>query len=213
LAHGGLEWKQGGWHSRDPEKHYSGKLLWEAEKLYAMIRELQPEVILNDRAASYGDWQGDFSTLEKRIGAFNTQRPWETCDTLCDSWSYTPNDRMKSLRACVQLLVSCAVGDGNLLLNEGPRAQGSLEPRAVRRLKEVGQWLDQYGESIYGTRGGPFPYGEWGGCTQRGNKIYVHVLNWTEDEVELPPLQRRILSSRGLTASQVKVDSWGILRC
>jgi alpha-L-fucosidase len=206
LAHGGLEWKQGGWHSRDPEKHYSGKPLWEAEKLYAMIRELQPEVILSDRAASYGDWQGDFTTPEGRVGAFNTQRPWETCHMLCTSWGYKTNDRMKSLRTCVQLLVGCAVGDGNLLLNQGPRAEGSFEPRAVRRLKEVGRWLDQFGESIYGTRGGPFPSDDWGGCTHRGSRIYVHVLNWTEDVVVLPPLQRKIVSSRALTASRVEVD-------
>jgi alpha-L-fucosidase len=76
----------------------------------------------------------------------------------------------------------------------------------VQRLKEVGEWLGQYGESIYGTRGGPFPSAAWGGCTWRGNQVYMHVLDWPEDYVQLPPTPHRIVSSRSLTGSQVKVD-------
>jgi len=206
LGLGGLEFGEGGWHTRDRAKHYEGRPLWEAEKLYAMIRELQPGVIMNDRAASHGDWQGDFSTPEQRIGAFETQRPWESCMTLCTSWGYRTNDTMKSLGTVLQLLVRAAVGDGNLLLNVGPTAAGIIEPRQVQRLKEVGEWLGQYGESIYGTRGGPFPSAAWGGCTWRGNQVYVHVLDWPEDYVQLPPTPHRIVSSRSLTGSQVKVD-------
>ena len=113
---------------------------------------------------------------------------------------------MKSLRTCIQLLVKVAVNDGNLLLNVGPTASGSIEPRQVTRLRETGAWLSEFGRSIYGTRGGPFPSGAWGGCTKDGNRIYVHVLDWLEDFVQLPPLARKILSSRSLTAREATVQ-------
>ncbi|MGD0579871.1 MAG: alpha-L-fucosidase, partial [Bryobacteraceae bacterium] len=209
LGLGGLEFGPGGWRTRDSkwpqDKHYAGKPLWEPHELYAMIRNLQPDILINDRAASPGDWQGDFSTPEGRVGAFNTQRPWETCSTLGTSWGYMPNDHMKSFRTCIQLLVQVAVNDGNLLLNVGPTALGPIEPRQVARLKELGGWLHNFGESIYGTRGGPIPSGNWGGCTYRGSQIYVHVLDWPEETVELPGLRQKILQSRSLTARDVDV--------
>jgi len=172
-----------------------------------MIRELQPGIVMNDRAGSLGagEWQGDFSTPEGKVGEFNVDRAWETCDKLCSGWGWEPDDPMKSLRTCIQLLVKVAVNDGNLLLNVGPTASGSIEPRQVTRLKETGAWLSEFGESIYGTRGGPFPSGPWGGCTRRGNRIYVHVLDWPEDFVQLPPMARKIVNSRGLTAREATV--------
>ena len=76
--------------------------------------------------------------------------------TICQQWAWKPNDRMKSLKECIQTLVRVAGGDGNLLFNVGPMPDGRIEPRQVDRLKEMGDWLRKYGESIYGTRGGPF---------------------------------------------------------
>ena len=211
LGLGGLEYGSNGWRSRDTkwpqQKHYSGKPLWEPQKLYAMIRELQPEIMMNDRAGSLaaGEWQGDFSTPEGKVGEFNVDRAWETCDKLCTGWGWEPDDAMKSLRTCIQLLVKVAVNDGNLLLNVGPAASGLIEPRQVTRLRDTGAWLSQFGESIYGTRGGPFPSGAWGGCTHRGNRIYVHVIDWIEDYVQLPPIARKIVGSRSLTAREATV--------
>ena len=153
LAFGGLEYWGGKWHSRDPKQHYAGKPLWEPEKLYRMIRQLQPKIVMNDRAGSPGvDWGGDFHTPERKIGQFDTERPWETCDVLAESWGYVPNEPIRSLRNCIQLLVQAAVNDGNLLLNVGPKPDGAIEERYIRRLKEVGAWLRRYGESIYLTR-------------------------------------------------------------
>ena len=178
------------------------------EKLYAMIRELQPGIMMNDRAGNLGigEWQGDFTTPEGKVGEFNVDRAWETCDKLCTGWGWEPDDAMKSLRTCIQLLVKVAVNDGNLLLNVGPTAPGSIERRQVARLRDIGTWLSQYGGSVYGTRGGPVPSGPWGGCTHRDNRIYVHVIDWPEDFVQLPPLARRILSSRSLTAREATVQ-------
>lgn len=219
LGFGGAEFggSAPGWHGRDtqwPQKnHFKGPPLWEPEKLYAMIRTLQPKLVMNDRAGSPGvDWRGDFGTPEGRIGEFNTTRPWETCDTLAGSWGYTRNAPLRSFRDCVQMLVKCATRDGNLLLNVGPTADGEIEARQVRRLSEVGRWLDRYGESIYATRGGPIPPQRWGGVTHRGKRIYVHVTDWTEDEILLPPIKQKITSSHALTckSAEVKVGGDGL---
>ena len=101
--------------------------------------------------------RGDYDTPEQTIGKMQTDRPWETCMTICQQWAWKPNDTMKSLKECLQTLVKVVCGDGNLLFNVGPMPDGRIEPRQVERLKEMGQWLAKYGESIYGTRGGPFP--------------------------------------------------------
>jgi alpha-L-fucosidase len=76
--------------------------------------------------------------------------------TICRQWAWKPNDPMKSLKECIQTLVRVVGGDGNLLFNVGPMPDGRIEPRQVERLLEMGDWLNRYGQSIYGTRGGPF---------------------------------------------------------
>jgi alpha-L-fucosidase len=82
---------------------------------------------------------------------------------------------------------------------------GEIEPRQVAVLKEVGIWLKSYGESIYGTRGGPYRNGGWGGSTRRGNIVYLHILKWSDDRLTLPPLPAKIKKSRALNGGTVKV--------
>jgi len=131
---------------------------WDSENLFRMIRRLQPHIIINNRAGL----PADHDTPEQRIGKFQTDRPWETCMTICRQWAWKPNDQMKSLKQCIQTLVWVVGGDGNLLFNVGPMPDGRIEPRQVERLKEMGDWLKKYGHTIYGTRGGPFKNGTWG---------------------------------------------------
>jgi len=168
---------------------------WDSEKLVAMIRELQPGVIINNRSGL----PEDYDTPEQQIGRFQTDRAWETCMTLGQQWAWKPDDGIKSLQECVDTLVRCAGGDGNLLLNVGPMPTGQIEPRQAQRLREIGDWLKQSGESVYGTRGGPFRPAPWGASTHKGNTIYLHVLNWPQDTVTLPPIQQKVLGSSILT--------------
>lgn len=183
---------------------------WKAKELNQMARELQPGIVINNRS---GRRQfGDYLTPEGRIGEMNTTTPWETCDTLAGYWGWKPNGMMRSLRECIALLVRVVTGDGNLLLNVGPRPDGSIEPEQVQRLKEIGQWLACYGESIYQTRGGPIPNGPWGGCTWKGNKLYVHVLEWKRDTVRLPLANAAVKRIFCLTGQQaVSREEAGIL--
>ena len=91
------------------------------------------------------------------------------------------------------MLAGCATGDGNLLLDVGPNALGEIPADQAGRLREMGGWMRKNGESIYGTRGGPFHNGVWGGSTYEGNKVYLHVFKWDGDRRVLPPLKARIV--------------------
>jgi alpha-L-fucosidase len=112
---------------------------------------------------------------------------------------------MKSLKQCLDALIRCAGGDGNLLFNVGPMPTGEIEPRQVARLKEMGDWLRQYGESIYGTRGGPVPPQSWGCTTWKRNTIYVHILDWPTDALRLPAMGKKIVSSSVLSGGKAEV--------
>lgn len=102
------------------------------------------------------------------------------------------------------MLVRVVTGDGNLLLNVGPKPDGSLEAEEVARLKEIGAWLGANGESIYGTRGGPLANGAWGGTTWKANRLYVHVIEWRRNFVSLPKTAARRMQVRSLTAASVE---------
>jgi alpha-L-fucosidase len=112
---------------------------------------------------------------------------------------------MKSLKQCIDTLVRIVGGDGNLLFNVGPMPDGRIEPRQVLRLKEMGNWLEKYGQSIYATRGGPFKPGGWGASTYKGNTIYVHVLNWQGETLTLPPIPKKIIARSVMTGGTAKV--------
>jgi alpha-L-fucosidase len=100
--------------------------------------------------------------------------------------------------------VQTAGGDGNLLFNVGPMPNGEIEPRQVGRLREIGSWLTENGESIYGTRGGPFLPAKWGCSTHKDNKIYVHVLQWRGNRLRLPALDKKITSATLMNGSAVE---------
>ena len=174
---------------------------WDSVNLFKMIRRLQPRVIINNRAGL----PADHDTPEQRIGKFQIDRPWETCMTICRQWAWKPNDQLKSLKQCIQTLVRVVGGDGNFLFNVGPMPDGRIEPRQVERLKEMGEWLKQYGHTIYGTRGGPFKPGAWGASTNKGNSIYVHVLNWSDDRLILPAIPKKIIGGDLITGGKVRI--------
>jgi alpha-L-fucosidase len=175
---------------------------WNAPKLIQMIRELQPGALVNNRCGL----PADFDTPEQRIGSFNRERPWETCMTIGRQWAWKPNDQIKSLEECIQTLVQVVGGDGNLLFNVGPMPDGRIEPRQVERLRDMGRWLKHYGESIYGTRGGPLKPGPAGVSTCRGNNVYLHILNWPEDGVPLPTIPREVVKHAVLTGGHATLE-------
>ena len=170
-----------------------------------LVRRLQPDITINDRT---GDG-GDYDTPEQRLGGFNLDRPWESCMTISahNAWAWGgPEDGVKPLSACLRMLISGAGGDGNVLLNVGPRPDGKIDPEQASRLREVGEWLAQYGESIYGTRGGPFKPGRWGVSTRKANRIYIHAYAFDGDKLQLPAIPAKITAARLVAGGTVGFD-------
>jgi alpha-L-fucosidase len=176
------------------------------------IRKLQPDILVNNRTGA----KGDFDTPEQRVGSFQNTRPWETCMTIGRQWAWKPNDEVKSLEQCLQSLIRSAGGDGNLLFNVGPKPDGTIEPLQVERLKEMGKWLEKYGYTIYGTRGGPFKPTDWGVSTRKGNKIYLHILKWSGDrpKIILPDLGMEIkncVMAQGGQVNYIKENGMNVI--
>jgi alpha-L-fucosidase len=176
---------------------------WDAEKLVKMIRELQPGVIINNRAGL----PEDLDTPEQTIGHFDRKRAWETCMTMGDQWAYKPKDNVKPADKCIEILIRCAGGDGNLLLNIGPTPLGDFEPPYLANLKTIGEWMKKYSETIYGTRGGPYMPGKWGASTCRDNKVYLHLMREMKpgEKVVLPALKATIKGNTVLTGGKATV--------
>lgn len=192
---------------------------WDAPRLIAMMRRLQPNLVINNRAGI----PADYDTPEQRIGIFQNKRPWETCATVGSQWAYKPDDKLRSLEECLRGLVCCAIGDGNLLFNVGPRPDGLIEESHAARLRAMGAFLKKYGESIYATRGGPFVAPDerkrpprargfvlaegnwWGGSTYKRNTIYLHILRWPADTISLPAIQRKVVRHSVLTGGMATV--------
>jgi len=170
-----------------------------------MVRQLQPDILINDRT---GDG-GDYGTPEQSIGGFNNKHPWESCMTISahNAWAWGGSgDGVKSLAQCLEMLIGCAGGDGNMLLNVGPTPLGEIAPEQAGRLKEMGQWMEKYGESIYGTRGGPYKPTKALVSTHKDDVIYVHVRQWNDETISLPPLPAKVLSAEVLGGGSVKAE-------
>ena len=179
------------WFDGDWEKPWTQEY---AVGIYNYLKHLDPNLIVNNRLGK-GDHTemtsasvGDYATPEQKIGALNMKDPWETCMTICNQWAWKPNDKMKSLQECIQTLAKTSGGNGNLLFNVGPMLDGRMEARQIQRLKEMGDWLKIYGESIYNTKGGPYSPNDTFATTRKGNKLFVHVFSNKPGALRLPAM-------------------------
>ncbi|MCC7230090.1 MAG: alpha-L-fucosidase [Fimbriimonadaceae bacterium] len=185
---------------------------WEAPYTEAMAKDLReflfklkPDLVVNNRVGKKSS-DGDYDTPEQTIGSFQRGRAWETCMTLCQQWAWKPNDKLKSLDEVIRIVVQTVTGDGNLLLNVGPTPEGEIEARQAERLRELGAWLRKYGQSIYGTRGGPYMNGKWGGATCNGKTVYLHLLDWDGQSIQFKPLPAKVLRFRSLSGERIHVE-------
>ena len=133
--------------------------------------------------------------------------------TMNHSWGYNKgDDDWKSLRTCVEYLVTAAGGGGNYLLNIGPKADGSIPPQSVRALKGVGDWLSRNGEAIYGSDRAQMEmmFNIWGRWTRKGRTAYLHVFAWPGAEIAIGGLRTKVTSARLLaTGEDVKFSQKG----
>ena len=196
-------WYDGAWpHSAEA---------WQSAKLNAMVRKLQPHIIINNRS----QLPEDLDTPEQHITSSDPGRAWESCMTMNDHWGYCAgDDNWKSATQLIRNLVHCVSGGGNYLLNVGPKRDGTIPAESVKRLKEIGAWMKVNGESIYGCSRAPFGGGTAGPTTAKGNTVYLHVYYWPGEEICLPDVQPRITSARLLaTGQRVKVVQEGNRLC
>lgn len=181
---------------------------WRAPELVAMIRELQPAALVNDRLG-LGERGvnplADFYTREQPSEMnvampFEQQKPypWEACMTIGDYWQFHINDtRYKSVPELVWILVDVVSRGGNLLLNVGPDPDGVIPAPLVERLEGIGEWMDANSESIYGTMRSPvqgLPANMR--CTTQGKRLYLHLQSPEAGEtISLPGLERGITTA------------------
>lgn len=202
-------WLDGWWDQNPDQKdwlkfsNYSIKgIHWHLEKTYRKIHEIKPYLLIGNNHHVPPFKGEDFQMFEKDLPGENTigfnytgigELPLETCETINGSWGFRLNDRKyKSVKALVRYLVNAAGRNANFLLNVGPMPNGRIQPEFVQRLTVVGKWLKKNGETIYGTRGGPFVPGYWGVSTQKGDNVYLHILKRENETLALPRPPKRI---------------------
>jgi len=184
------------WDSREP--------LYDQANTYALVKRSQPKIVIDNRldlGIDDNDTKimspfADYYSPEQHIGAYDDLRPWETCMTLGTQWSWKPGDTIKTAGEVIRILARTVGGDGNLLLDVGPMPDGRIEPRQVEVLNQIGVWLKSTGDSIYGTRGGPFKPGDYGASTRKGRTIYLHVFTWPDGPLKLPRIPANIVSAK-----------------
>lgn len=163
--------------------------------MYAYLRGLKNDILINNRVdkgrkgmegTTLGNqFAGDYATPEQRIGEFDFENPWETCMTICQQWAWKPNDKMKSLDESLHTLIRTIGGGGNLLYNVGPMLDGRFEQRQVDMLQQMGRWIEEHEEAIYGTKGGPYIPNENYVSTRKGRSIFIYLLNQELKELNL----------------------------
>ena len=183
-------WFDGIWDRRSAD--------WHLREQYDLIHTIQPSCLIGNnhhRQAREGE---DFQIFERDLPGENkagfskgqvvsNNLPLETCQTMNGMWGYKVADQnYKSTEFLIQYLVSIACKGANLLLNIGPQPNGELPATALTRLKEMGEWLRKYGDSVYGTTAGDIQKQEWGVTTRKGNRLFIHIFDLKEKELQLP---------------------------
>lgn len=183
-----LYWFDGDWEFSSEE--------WDAPGIVNMLREYNPDVIVNSRIAG----SGDYATPELGVPVTKpADRWWETCMTMNDSWGFRKNDTdFKSPDTVIRMLVDCMSLGGNLLLDIGPRADGTIPQEEIALLKELGRWTSKHEEAVYATRAG-IPAGHVQAYTtlnKAGDVLYVYFPYTPNESLEIKGLKTKIKKIR-----------------
>lgn len=211
-------WFDGHWDQldNDTDKSQQPKIDWKYQEIYDLIHRLQPQALIGNNHHLTPLPGEDFQMFEKDLPGENkgglsgqavSKLPLETCETINNSWGFNITDRtFKSTKEIIQLLVKAAGYGTNLLLNVGPMPDGNVQPEFVVRLKEVGDWLKQNGQTIYGTKAGFIKPQDWGAITETETTAFVHILSKNADRIFFQ-VPYNIESARFLKNNQpVKVE-------
>ena len=183
-----LWWFDGDWEHNAEE--------WDVETLKSNLLKSNPNVIFNSRL----NGNGDYETPEIGVPVQRPDSPfWELCVTINDSWGYQKNDQhYKTPMQVIDLLVDCISKGGNLLLDIGPKADGTIPDEQITVLQELGKWTRKHKKAIYGTRKG-IPYDHfYGPSALSKNKqiLYLYVRDIPKDgNIVLKGISNRINSA------------------
>jgi len=193
-------WFDGWWDQQVKRPGRETHVDWRLTETYDLIHRLQPQALIGNNHHEAPFEGEDFQMFERGVPGkdkyskanFVSELPLETCDTMNGSWGYNSTDtRFKSSKPLIRYLVLTAGYNANFLLDIGPMPTGEIQPEFVERLEEIGRWMQEYGETIYGTRGGPMPPQQWGVTTRKDSKVFVHLFRIPEDgKVTLPETGR-----------------------
>lgn len=208
-------WFDGVWDHDKDEQPFN----WQLEEQYALIHKLQPACLVGNNHHQTPVAGEDIQISERDVPGENkaglsgqevSRLPLETCQTMNGMWGYKIVDQnYKSSKELLQLLVRTAGKGANLLLNIGPQPDGCLPDTALARLKDMGVWLRQNGESIYCTEAGGVDTGSDDiVCTRKGKTIYVHVLTPSLTQLNLPLSAKKVKSVRTFTGKQPLVYTY-----
>ncbi len=185
-----------------------GKDDWQSEKLLRMTRELQPGILVNDRL----DIPGDIKTPEQYqprawMETDGRRVLWEACQTMNGSWGYRrDNLDWKPVEMLVKMLIDTVSKGGNLILNVGPNARGEFEPKAIERLRGIGEWMRLHGRAIYDCTASDFTPPPDCRYTQNGKRLYLHIFSWPFKHLHLSGLAGRVEYAQLLNdASEVRI--------
>lgn len=191
-------WFDGMWDKPDAD--------WRLDETYALIHELQPGALIGSNHHKMPFPGEDFMMFERDLPGENSMGfnntgisddvPLEMCETMNGSWGFNIIDQnYKSVEKLIHTMVRAAGYGANFLLNTGPMPNGRIQPENVDTLMAIGNWLETYGDAIYGTRSGPIRPQEWGALTTKGNTVYVHVLDPGEGSIEIEGFMPKIKSA------------------
>jgi len=208
-------WFDGYWDQTAPEgaKDRTPRVDWHLPEIYALIHKLQPQCLIGNNHHMTPLPGEDFQMFEKDLPGQNKsglsfqkasdQLPLETCETMNGSWGFNiKDDNYKSVPELIHYIVNAAGRNANFLLNVGPMPNGIIQEEFRDTLKEIGKWMDKYGESIYGTRGNIMPPQDWGVVTSKDKKVYVHILKDSTQPVVISGIKGKIKSCKLMGRNQ-----------
>lgn len=156
-----------------------------------MVYSLQPDILINERLGEPFDFRNSEQTINPKEG------DWEACMTINGNWGYHKGDhRYKDVKEVLTLLIKCAASGGNLLLNVGPKPDGTIPAQSVELLGKVGAWLRRNGEFLAGSGRSPFTWNCSCLPTVKGSTVYLHFYNDPGREFCYAELKNRVISAR-----------------
>ncbi len=205
------------WDSMNTPSWMKGKRKddWESEKLFALVRELQPEIIVDDRADIEQDlWTPEQLQVEEWVKHKETGElvTWEACQTFSGSWGYNRDEQTwKSPEQLVAMLIKTVALGGNLLMNVGPTARGCFDKRADKSLQAFGEWMKYNSRSIYGCTMAEKEFVPPNGCrltqSEDGKRLYIHLLEYPYQTLYMPCLTGKVEYAQFLhDGSELKFD-------